>query len=118
MSIRVVCPNGHVLKVKNSFAGKTGLCPFCKAKVVVPELRVNMSEDDIMGVIGPHDPTQGSRSGIALGSESRDTATGSSSGVHTPPKKVCTKCNREIASGTHICPFCRTYIADLRDLRK
>ena len=30
MSIRCVCQNGHVLKVKESFAGTSGLCPSCK----------------------------------------------------------------------------------------
>ncbi len=27
-----------------------------------------------------------------------------------PPKKIRDKCNGEIDVGTHICPFCRTYI--------
>lgn len=32
MSIKVTCPNGHALKVKDEFAGKAGLCPHCKAR--------------------------------------------------------------------------------------
>jgi hypothetical protein len=39
MGIRVECPNGHVFKVKDKYAGKKGLCPHCKGQVqvVVPE---------------------------------------------------------------------------------
>jgi len=110
MSILVTCPNGHVLRVKNCFAGKTGLCPECKARIVVPEPA--MSEDDIIGVLGPHDPSQSGMGSTIIGGRSDDHAAASPS----PPKKSCTKCNREIAAGTHICPFCRTYIASLRDM--
>jgi hypothetical protein len=37
MSIQVVCPNGHTLTVSDSCAGKSGLCPVCKAAVKVPQ---------------------------------------------------------------------------------
>lgn len=35
MGIRVECPNGHVFKVKDQYAGKKGLCPHCIGKQVV-----------------------------------------------------------------------------------
>ncbi len=35
MGIRVECPNGHVFKVKDKYAGKKGLCPHCKGQVQV-----------------------------------------------------------------------------------
>jgi len=46
MGIRVKCPNGHEFKVKDKYAGKKGLCPYCKDQVSVrvPELT---STDDI-----------------------------------------------------------------------
>jgi len=115
MSIRVTCPNGHHLKVKDSLAGRVGLCPMCHAKVRVPELSKVVSEDDILGFLGPHDPSQDSH----LGSASDSGLGGSKIGLGertSPPKKSCSNCNREIAAGTHICPFCRMYIANLRDL--
>ena len=150
MSIRVTCPNGHTLKVKDSFAGKVGLCPVCQAKVKVPAPLGGMSEDDIISVLGPHE-TSNSRhasaaeSGDSLASSSSifsssergsdssysgidgssGIGSGSSSGIGTgdsraestsPPKKTCTSCHREISAGTHICPFCRTYIANLSDI--
>jgi len=36
MAIQVKCPNGHVLKVKDKYAGKSGLCPRCHARIDVP----------------------------------------------------------------------------------
>ena len=35
MGITVTCPNGHEFKVKDKYAGKKGLCPFCKDQVAV-----------------------------------------------------------------------------------
>ncbi|MCI0491959.1 MAG: hypothetical protein L0Z07_03365 [Planctomycetes bacterium] len=35
MGIQVECPNGHVFKVKDKYAGKKGLCPHCEGQVVV-----------------------------------------------------------------------------------
>ncbi|MEE9603671.1 MAG: hypothetical protein V3V75_10225, partial [Thermoguttaceae bacterium] len=53
MTIRVVCPNGHALKVKDSFAGKVGLCPKCKAQIHVPRADDgDMSEDAIADILG------------------------------------------------------------------
>lgn len=39
MGISVTCPNGHEFKVKDKYAGKKGLCPFCpgQVKVLVPD---------------------------------------------------------------------------------
>jgi hypothetical protein len=36
MGIRVTCPNGHALNVKEHLAGKRGICPSCGAKFVIP----------------------------------------------------------------------------------
>ena len=35
MGIPVTCPNGHEFKVKDRYAGKKGLCPYCKGQVAV-----------------------------------------------------------------------------------
>ncbi len=113
MSIRVVCPNGHVLKVKDNLAGKTGLCPQCKARVEVPDVpKGGLSEDAIMNILGPHVPERSTESDSGRAPESGD-----SSGLERSltPKKSCHKCNREISAGIHICPFCHTYIAELSD---
>jgi hypothetical protein len=38
MGIRFSCPNGHKLNVKESLAGKRGICPACGAKFVIPSV--------------------------------------------------------------------------------
>ncbi|NOZ40663.1 MAG: hypothetical protein GXP24_10620 [Planctomycetes bacterium] len=45
MGIQVTCPNGHAFKVKDRYAGKKGLCPFCKGQVAVRVPKA--STDDI-----------------------------------------------------------------------
>jgi hypothetical protein len=109
MSIPVVCPNGHALKVKENLAGKSGLCPVCRAIVHVPQAeRKELSEDAILGILGsrptgPGGAGAGARAGVR------------SAQRQAPPKKSCHKCNTEIMAGTHICPHCHTYIAKLED---
>jgi len=50
MSIRLICPKGHQLKIKTRYAGKRGLCPVCKAPIVVPRL-----PDSILDVLNPEE---------------------------------------------------------------
>ena len=108
MSIRVICPNGHILKVKDHLAGKVGLCPMCKARVQVPEPQPeSVSEDAIMGILG-------SQSAVAAADLVEPPPT-TASDKNSPPKKSCYKCNQEIETGIHICPHCHTYIAELTD---
>ncbi len=45
MGIQVTCPNGHEFKVKDRYAGKKGLCPYCKGQVAVRVPKA--STDDI-----------------------------------------------------------------------
>jgi hypothetical protein len=116
MSIEVKCPKGHVLKVKNSMAGKTGLCPLCKGQVYVyvpiPEKKPSLSEDIILDYIGPSQPSPSSigGSGIDLDEAAPHRP---DKAHHETPWKSCVKCNKDIPSQTHICPYCHTYLADL-----
>jgi len=50
MGIRVECPNGHVFKVKDKYAGKKGLCPHCEGQVIVlvPDTVAAMGGSDIL----------------------------------------------------------------------
>ena len=107
MPIQVVCPNGHKLKVKDSNAGKTGRCPICKAMVHVPQPATDgLSEDAIMSILGPSDAR-----------DFRQPEGGPSikPPPASPPKKCCANCNQLISAEVHICPYCHTYIAALRD---
>ncbi len=117
MSIEVVCQNGHALKVKNSLAGKTGVCPVCKVKVKIPGAAApvppggssELTEDAILDMIGPYEPDQ-ARIQAPIEEEKPARKTSGREGGPVPPKKTCLKCNAEIPAGTHICPVCRTYL--------
>jgi len=113
MGIKVSCPNGHTIKVKDKFAGKTGLCPACKARIKVPEIpRQGLSEDSILGILGASDPKQDGKA--EYGKPGFETPVED----FKPPQrtlKSCQSCGREISVQTHICPFCHHYIANPTD---
>jgi len=114
MAIKLVCPNGHVLKVPDKLAGKSGLCPVCRARVVVPQPGPDaLSEDAILGILGSHTP----REATQITSEQLRAARAAAGTDGEVAKKICRKCNREIPASMHICPFCHTYIAGLHDFR-
>ena len=129
MSIQVVCPNGHVLKVSDEYAGKTGLCPVCKSRVRVPKPSEDqLSEEAIMSILGAYDPNKAGRqwtdvSDLAAADTPRALRdqvspggeAGTLGGGPSPPKKSCPHCNEEIVAEIHICPHCHTYIAGLDD---
>ena len=107
MAIRIVCPNGHVLMVRDQCAGHEGRCPHCKAKVVVPApQRGPVSEDAILDILGPHQAH-------APAAPAGTTAEAKAKEAAIPPKKSCERCNREIPVGMRICPHCHTYNAGL-----
>lgn len=120
MSIEVECPNGHVMKVSDDNAGKTGLCPKCKAKVKVPlPADKEMSEDAILGILGTHDPQAKGKldvSDLAAADAPPSLQKESEGTGPAPPKKTCPHCNRAVAAELRICPHCRKYIAQLKDL--
>lgn len=129
MSIQVVCPNGHVLKISDEYAGKTGLCPVCKSRIRVPKPSEDqLSEEAIMGILGTYDPSKAGRkltdvSDLAAADAPRalkdqvspDGEADTLGGGPSPPKKSCPHCNREIDVGMRICPNCNTFIAGLDD---
>lgn len=112
MAIKVTCPNGHTLRVKDALAGKTGLCPTCKARVTVPEPRKDeIDESDILQAIGPYDPSKANVPGPDNPIEEEETG-GESSKVEM---RRCMNCERQIEAETHICPYCHHYIGGVGD---
>jgi Zn finger protein HypA/HybF involved in hydrogenase expression len=113
MGIKVTCPNGHTIKVKDSFAGKTGLCPTCKARISVPDLpHGELSEEAILGIL------EGYQSKRQVSADSSRGTSGDLVEQYVSAKaekKRCQNCARTIATETHICPHCHTYIAGLND---
>ena len=112
MAIEFTCPNGHKLKVKGSSSGKTGRCPVCNALVRVPTpTQEKLTEDAILGILGPHNPTDAAEPPPI----DFPDAMAEGEGSVAPKKKICPRCHSEIELETHICPDCRTYIASTRD---
>lgn len=52
MAITVKCPKGHLLRVKDKYAGQSGFCPQCSARIDVPHPK-QLSEDEILAILGP-----------------------------------------------------------------
>jgi hypothetical protein len=117
MSIRCLCPNGHVLKVKDAQAGMSGLCPHCRARVSVPRPSrpKPVSEDAILDFLGPSPQADTTTYDMSDTIELPGLPERGMPKERGTPKKSCYKCNQEISSGTHICPYCHTYIAKLDD---
>lgn len=119
MAIQITCPNGHVLKVSDDMAGKTGLCPVCKAKVKVPERQSGaLSEDAILEILTSGEdrwePTATDTSDLdpmVQRAASRRAPEGPAT-----PRKSCPRCNAVIPGGMKICPNCKTYVATLEEL--
>ncbi len=72
-----------------------------------------MSEDVILDILGHQSPNP--QADTATCYDLSDTTRFSDGHERGTPKKSCHKCNQEIESGTHICPHCHTYIANLSD---
>lgn len=89
MGIEIACKNGHALNIKDKYAGKTGLCPVCKAFVRVP-----ISDESILELLG------------------QPVAKHQHTGFVVPEvsKRDCGNCRQEIDVRTRICPHCRTYV--------
>lgn len=56
MSIRMTCPNGHRLKIKDRWAGRKGHCPKCRAKMHVPEL-ASVTDEEVVSLVSSDTPT-------------------------------------------------------------
>ena len=129
MGITAKCSNGHILKVKDEFAGKSGLCPHCRGRVFVPmpiraQEKARISDDEIMGLLG-HDvesvrgPTLAAapsdsvlddhgNGGHGNGTSHGDTVVNVLGSSATRKTKICPNClNIASVAFTH-CPRCGT----------
>ncbi len=124
MGITAKCANGHVLRVKDEFAGKSGLCPHCRGRVFVPmPIRANekarISDDEILGVLGPagtvaRAPTAADLSsdsvldGHSDGASHSDTVTSSPGSSFARKVKICPHCEHITSVAFTHCPRCGT----------
>jgi len=124
MAIEVRCPNGHLLKVKDKYAGQRGLCPRCKARVQVPH-PARVTDEEILDVLGPPPPPPEP-------ADEDDAGPGTPEEVHQDPrhaergesgisllgssilgrKKVCPGCHRVTSYAFKWCPGCGTPLGD------
>ena len=121
MSIEFRCPNGHLLKVKDKYAGQTGLCPKCQARVLVPKPVEAMSEQAICDLIGPPEEDD-----IPVHQERQlqDPSSGASgssliqAAMSARETKICPKCKHEVRVCYALCPFCHTYFSDASEIMR
>jgi len=125
MPIKVTCPNGHTLKVKDKYAGQTGLCPKCQARVLVPAL----NEDAICDLIGPPPPEDEWSEGLPVHQDPKHRGLGESSGIGSgstlressiiaSKTKVCPKCRNHINARFDLCPNCGLYFANWDEIHR
>jgi hypothetical protein len=113
--IQLKCPNGHTLSAKESNAGKTGKCPVCKASVRIPLLhQTGVSDSSIVRILGDPSTIRKNRSNTVAPARPA-AALQTVNAAALPHIKLCPNCEREIDTGYHICPHCRTYITGLND---
>ncbi len=122
MGIIATCANGHVLRVKDEYAGQSGLCPHCRGRVFVPmpvhaREKARITDDEILGLLG-----QGafaSRAAVATEAESdsvldghgnarhsSDTSIGLSGASAVRKTKTCANCQHITSVAFTHCPRC------------
>jgi hypothetical protein len=116
MTIEVFCREGHLLRLKDRYAGRRGKCPRCGSLVNVPQAVqvnaafidsiLNSDEEEARLSAGEHvladeNATQ-DQSGISL--------VGSTSGIDHGPIKECQRCHHKVhVQDNHVCPECGAY---------
>ncbi len=118
MSIEVKCPNEHQLKIKDVLAGRTVRCPRCQAPVVVPQPPIEISEQSILEFLGPAPtkPLSASAPDVPPTADAPAEAATLRLRGHLGEFKTCPKCKREARTALDICPHCKTYFSDWREV--
>jgi hypothetical protein len=117
MAITVECPGGHKLRVKDEYAGRTGYCPRCKAKVKVPAAK-SVTDDDILAIVnrsGSREPEPGVPSDSVLdhGAPAKGTSGLSLLGSSMiRGQKLCPACYHLASFSFSVCPTCGTPLPD------
>jgi len=119
MAITVECPGGHTIRVKDEYAGKTGYCPRCKAKIRVPGVR-SLSDDDILAIVRgrgsskPEAEPAVSSESVLDDQPSAENASGLSllGSSKVRGQKVCPGCYQLASFAFSVCPTCGTRLPD------
>ena len=123
MGIRVECPNGHVFKVKDKYAGKKGLCPHCEGQVIVhvPDALTSDMSDVLQKeaiqrrqAAAHHSASSGSHvfddSGEVVTSASASGTSGSLLGSSVIRHNIKCKCGEHVPMWYARCPACGSYL--------
>jgi ribosomal protein S27AE len=122
MAVSVKCPNGHLLKVKDEFAGKSGLCPHCQTRVFVPMPvhtgeKDRISDDEILGLLGPPrkvkaEPPPPSDSVLDSGYDPAESGISLLRSSVSQKQKACPLCGHMSSMAFTHCPRCGTQLAE------
>jgi hypothetical protein len=124
MGIQVECPNGHVFKVKDKYAGKKGLCPHCEGQVLVqvPDALTKTQSSDVLQQeqIRRRQAAQhhaGSSSGSHVFDDPADHMAAASSGTSGSllgssviRHNIKCKCGQHVPMWYARCPACGAYL--------
>jgi anti-anti-sigma factor len=114
MGIKLTCPNGHVLKVKDQYAGQAGFCPHCRARIHIPELK-KVSEDEIAAILGPGQvapPPEPAEEFVdpQPRQEAEESGVNVLNSALLRRKKVCPQCCEITSLSFRLCPRCGTLL--------
>ena len=122
MGIEVECPNGHTFKVKDKYAGKKGLCPYCEGEVfvLVPDALTSMEQNKKLReeIIRTHhsagSPPKSKSSSVLDDSKGDEGSSGSLLGSSVIRHQIrCAKCGESVPMWFARCPACGEYMDHL-----
>lgn len=113
MGISVSCPNGHEFKVKDKYAGKKGLCPYCEGQVFVRVPDAVSSQDLTKAALRAAAEQHGDSSGSSVFDDpyAPDSGTsGSLLGSSVIQHNIKCKCGERVPMWFARCPKCREFL--------
>lgn len=119
MGIRVECPNGHVFKVKDKYAGRKGLCPKCpgQVQVRVPEIMTSEQSDAtyrhaVAEEIRSHNQSPADHAASVLDDSLHDGASSSGSllGSSVIRHQIKCSCGQAVPMWFAKCPACGKFL--------
>jgi hypothetical protein len=119
MGIPVTCPHGHHFSVKDKYAGRKGICPYCEGQVVVrvPDLSASKELDKAV-TRAVRDERKGVMPSISDSSvfdsmpEEKSPSASSSSfmGSSVVRHNIRCQCGESVPMWFAKCPKCGTFI--------
>jgi Zn finger protein HypA/HybF involved in hydrogenase expression len=120
MGIEVECPNGHTFKVKDKYAGKKGLCPYCEGEVfvLVPDALTSMEKNKNLReeIIRGHKPkgAESMSSSVLDDQQGNEGSSGRLLGSSVIRHQIrCIKCGESVPMWFARCPACGEYMDHL-----